>query len=109
MLYEVITNSYRILLFLQHISQNHLQHILYNRNRRITSYNVCYTKLLRVTGIGQFSVKAPRVDDRKLPTTEERFTSKILPKYMRKIPTVDNLLPVLYLKGISSNGFQDVV
>ncbi len=60
-----------------------------------------------VTGIGQFSVKAPRVDDRKLPTTEERFTSKILPKYMRKIPTVDNLLPVLYLKGISSNGFQD--
>lgn len=62
-----------------------------------------------VTGLGPFSVKAPRVDDRKLPPTDERFTSAILPKYMRKIPTIDNLIPVLYLKGISTNSFQDAL
>lgn len=62
-----------------------------------------------VTGLGQFSVKAPRVDDRKLENQDERFTSAILPKYLRKIPSVDNLLPVLYLKGISTNGFQDAL
>ncbi|QEN04080.1 hypothetical protein EW093_04985 [Thiospirochaeta perfilievii] len=39
-----------------------------------------------VTGIGKFEVKTPRIDDRKLPETEDRFTSAILPKYLRKIP-----------------------
>ena len=62
-----------------------------------------------VTGIGQFEVKAPRVDDRKLPENEERFTSAILPKYLRKIPSIDNLLPILYLKGLSTNSFQDAL
>lgn len=63
-----------------------------------------------LTGIGKISVKAPRVDDRKLDTdSEERFSSIILPRYIRKVPSVDNLLPVLYLKGISTNGFRDAL
>ena len=62
-----------------------------------------------VTGIGKFEVKAPRIDDRKLADTEEKFTSLILPKYLRKIPSIDNLLPVLYLKGLSTNSFQDAL
>lgn len=62
-----------------------------------------------VTGLGQFPVKAPRVDDRKLGNQDDRFTSAILPRYLRKIPSIDNLLPVLYLKGISTNGFQDAL
>lgn len=62
-----------------------------------------------VTGIGKFEVKAPRIDDRKLPETEDRFTSAILPKYLRKIPSIDNLLPVLYLKGLSTNSFQEAL
>jgi len=56
-----------------------------------------------VTGIGPLTIKQPRVDDRSLGI--ERFTSNILPRYMRRIPSVDNLLPVLYLKGISTNDF----
>ena len=56
-----------------------------------------------VTGIGPITIKQPRVDDRSLGN--QRFTSNILPKYMRRIPSVDNLLPVLYLKGISTNDF----
>lgn len=63
-----------------------------------------------VTGLGPFSVKAPRVDDRKLDSeTGERFSSSILPRYLRKIPSVDNLIPVLYLKGLSVNSFQDAL
>ena len=62
-----------------------------------------------VTGIGKFEVKAPRIDDRKLTETEDRFTSAILPKYLRKIPSIDNLLPVLYLKGLSTNSFQEAL
>jgi len=63
-----------------------------------------------VTGLGPFTVKAPRVDDRKLdPETDDRFSSAILPRYLRKIPSIDNLIPVLYLKGISTNGFQDAL
>jgi len=62
-----------------------------------------------VTGIGKFNIKAPRIDDRKLANTEDRFTSAILPKYLRKIPSIDNLLPVLYLKGLSTNSFQEAL
>ncbi len=50
-----------------------------------------------VTGIGPMTVKAPRVDDRKIdPEREQPFTSAIRPRYLRKVPNVDNLLPVLY-------------
>jgi len=61
-----------------------------------------------VTGMGPLTIKQPRVDDRSLGRYSDfkRFTSNILPRYMRRIPSVDNLLPVLYLKGISTNDFS---
>jgi len=63
-----------------------------------------------VTGIGPMSVKAPRIDNRKAdPDRENPFTSSILPRYLRKLPSIDNLLPVLYLKGVSTNGFRDAL
>ena len=63
-----------------------------------------------VTGVGPIGVKAPRIDDRKLdPKRENPFTSSILPRYLRKMPSIDNLIPVLYLKGLSTNGFQDAL
>jgi len=59
-----------------------------------------------LTGVGPIAVKRPRVDDRVLDTTdEERFTSKILPKFMRRAASIDTLVPVLYLKGISTDDF----
>ena len=57
-----------------------------------------------ITGIGPIEIKQPRVDDRPIPE-EERFTSKILPRYLRRFPSIDNLIPVLYLKGLSTNNF----
>jgi len=55
------------------------------------------------TGMGPISVTQPRVDDRILEG--ERFTSNILPRYLRRVPSEDNLVPALYLKGISANDF----
>jgi len=52
---------------------------------------------------GTVEVAAPRVNDRR---EGEKFRSMILPPYLRKSPKVESLLPVLYLKGISTNDFR---
>ncbi|MGH3535934.1 MAG: IS256 family transposase [Steroidobacteraceae bacterium] len=54
------------------------------------------------TGAGMVEVTAPRVDDRR---EGERFTSAILPAYMRKSPKVTEVLPILYLRGLSTGDF----
>ncbi len=58
------------------------------------------------TGIGDISIKQPRVRDK---TKNSKFTSAILPKYMKKCPSLENLIPLLYLKGISTNSFQEAL
>jgi len=59
-----------------------------------------------LTGAGPISVTRPRVDDRILAETgEERFTSRILQKFMRRAASIDSLVPALYLKGISTDDF----
>jgi len=58
------------------------------------------------TGAGAFEVQMPRVDDRR---DGEKFTSDILPPYLRKSPKVESLLPILYLKGLSTNQFQSAL
>lgn len=54
-------------------------------------------------GGGSVDIQAPRVDDRR---DGEKFLSAILPPYLRKSPKVESLLPVLYLKGLSTNNFK---
>lgn len=54
------------------------------------------------TGAGGVVVKAPRVNDRR---PEQQFTSVILPPYMRRSPRLEEALPVLYLRGLSSGDF----
>jgi putative transposase len=58
------------------------------------------------TGIGAVTVKAPRVRDRAGPL---RFASSILPPYLRRTKTMEELLPWLYLKGISTGGFSEAL
>ena len=57
------------------------------------------------SGIGSISIKQPRARIRNRDLQEEIFTSRILPRYLRRTPSIDNLIPVLYLKGISTNDF----
>ena len=59
-----------------------------------------------VTGIGPIKVCKPRVNDKR---EGERFTSKILPPFMRRVPSIDTLIPCLYLKGISTGDFAEAL
>ena len=62
-----------------------------------------------MTGIGPIAVKVPRVRDRGKQAEKVRFTSSILPPYLRKAKSVEELLPWLYLKGISTGDFQEAL
>ena len=57
-------------------------------------------------GVGPVEVKAPRVNDRR---EGEKFTSRILPPYMRRSPRLEEVLPWLYLKGLSSGDFGEAL
>ena len=62
------------------------------------------------TGIGQVTVKVPRVRDRAKEADKKiRFNSSILPKYMRKTRSIEALIPWLYLKGISTGDFSEAL
>jgi putative transposase len=57
------------------------------------------------TGIGPVEVRQPRVHDRRSNDEAELFSSKILPPYLRKTKSIEELLPWLYLKGVSTGDF----
>ncbi len=58
-------------------------------------------------GAGSVEVKAPRVNDKRVDENGERrrFRSVIVPPYMRRSPKVTEVLPLLYLHGLSSGDF----
>ena len=59
------------------------------------------------TGIGPIEVQKPKARDRAAASGERiRFTSNILPKWARRTKSLDALLPVLYLRGISAGDFS---
>jgi transposase-like protein len=59
-------------------------------------------------GAGTVELKAPRVDDRRRDEQggRQRFTSHLLPPYMRRSPKVAEVLPILYLRGLSTGDFR---
>jgi putative transposase len=62
------------------------------------------------TGIGPVDVQKPKARDRGAAECARiRFSSNILPKWARRTKSLDALLPVLYLRGISSGDFQEVL
>jgi transposase-like protein len=65
------------------------------------------TKPRRVSlGAGNIELQAPRVNDQR---PDHRFTSKILPPYMRRSPRLNEALPVLYLRGLSTGDFEEAI
>jgi len=62
-----------------------------------------------LTGIGRIEVQQPRVRDRRPGEEAEPFSSKILPPYLRKTKSVEELIPWLYLKGISTGDFSEAL
>jgi putative transposase len=75
-------------------------HALVVRNGRAREREV-------LLGAGAVAVKAPRVNDRRVDENGQRrrFRSVILPPYMRRSPKVTEVLPLLYLHGLSSGDF----
>jgi transposase-like protein len=64
------------------------------------------------TGIGPITVQRQKVRDRATdvpPEAKIRFTSNILPKWARRSKSLDALLPVLYLRGVSTGDFQEAL
>jgi len=59
-----------------------------------------------LTGIGPLPVKQPRVRNKQ---EGEIFTSALLPRYLRRVPSLDNLIPALYLKGVSTGDFMEAL
>jgi putative transposase len=62
-----------------------------------------------LTGVGPVEVKQPRVHDRRPTEEREKFCSQILPPYLRKTKSVEELIPWLYLKGISTGDFNEAL
>jgi transposase-like protein len=64
-----------------------------------------------MTGIGAVAVRQPRVRDREVLADEARikFTPSILPPYARRSKSLEVLLPILYLKGISTGDFGEAL
>jgi putative transposase len=63
------------------------------------------------TGIGSVEVEKPKARDRGALSAEQRirYSSSILPKWARRTRSLDALLPALYLRGISTGDFQEVL
>ena len=63
-----------------------------------------------MTGIGPVAVRQPRVRDREATEGERiRYSPSILPRYARRSKSLEVLIPVLYLKGISTGDFEEAL
>jgi putative transposase len=63
-----------------------------------------------LTGVGALRVTAPRVNDRRVVAGQrQKFTSRILPPYVRRSPRVESVLPLLYLHGLSTGDFREAL
>ena len=58
------------------------------------------------TGLGPVRIQQPRVNDRR---AGHKFTSRILPPYLRRVPSLDALIPALYLHGVSTGDFPEAL
>jgi transposase-like protein len=86
------------------------QYILDDKGNRLVVRNGYGNARKIVTGAGQLEISTPRVDDRILDGHgEQRFKSSIIPPYLRRTANIDELIPVLYLKGISTGDFTEAL
>lgn len=85
------------------------EHLIDESGRRQVVRNGRLPKRKITTGLGQVEVEQPRVHDRRKPEEREKFTSQILPPYLRKTKSIEELIPWLYLKGVSTGDFGEAL
>ena len=84
-------------------------HLTDDKGHRLVVRNGRLPKRQITTGVGQVEIQQPRVHDRRGEEATEKFTSKILPPYLRKTKSIEELIPWLYLKGISTGDFGEAL
>ena len=82
-----------------------MAHICDEKGKKLIRRNGYMPTRAISTGLGPIQVKQPRARN----TPEHKFTSDILSKYMRRVPSLDNLIPVLYLKGLFTSAFPEAL
>jgi putative transposase len=84
------------------------EHVVDEEGRRQVVRNGFLPQREVLTGAGSLDVHQPRVRDKRGQEHPEavRFTSSILPKYLRRSQNMNELIPWLYLRGISTGSFQ---
>jgi len=89
---------------------NHLDERLSDGRQRVVRHGHLPERKV-VTGIGPVSVQVPRARDRQGSSKGEiiRFQSQLVPPYVRKSKSIEMALPYLYLKGLSSGDFSEVM
>jgi transposase-like protein len=85
------------------------EHLTDERGHRQVVRNGYLPERSITTGIGPVKIRQPRVHDRRRGAEAEAFSSKILPPYLRKTRSIEELLPWLYLKGISTGDFNEAL
>jgi len=101
--------------------ESHKHSVDENGHRQVVG-NGLLPKRTIITGVGPVEVRQRRVHDRRIVgvsddgesidtngRTIERFRSKILPPYLRKTKSIEDLIPWLYLKGVSTGGFTEAL
>ncbi len=84
----------------------HFQNLKNEKGHKVIIRNGYQPKRAIQTGLGPISISKPRIRDKRGFCN---FTSSILPRYMRRVPSIDALIPALYLKGVSTNSFQEAL
>ncbi len=84
-------------------------HLKDEAGRRQVVRNGSHPERTILTGLGPIDVKQPRVQDRRPPELREAFTPAVLPPYLRRTKSLDELIPWLYLKGISTGDFPEAL
>jgi len=85
------------------------KHVCDSSGNRMVTRNGYNKERTIQTGIGDIAVKAPRVADRRKDGSKTQFRSSILPPYLRRTKSIEELLPWLYLKGISTGDFSEAL
>ncbi len=86
-------------------------HLRDAEGRRLVVRNGHASERAIQTGLGAIAVKQPRVNDKRIDEDGNRirFTSRILPPYLRKTKSIEELIPWLYLRGISTGDFNQAL
>lgn len=82
-----------------------------DNDRRLVVRNGHHPERTIQTGLGDVAIKQPKVNDKRKDEhgRRQRFTSSILPPYLRRTKNIEELLPWLYLKGVSTGDFSEAL